>query len=395
MNIGNIVTSGLRKADLSVKDFSFRSLGIDFLNEIIQEHWEYQNFGFKKGTFYLQTAQNIEEYSLSKYCAGVKSILNGTMRGSDPIRRISFKPSTEFLKTHPYELSSGDPYIFWDGEYRGFQTQVSASSLIKFQSSLANISTGTVNVTYGSNRVVFSSGVITIDVLGRWFRVGTDQRRYQIIKMESSTVAILDAPYEGTNNSTASYVIGDVQQKGIVLGYLNNGSLYEEEVQLNGATSVSTVNFYQMVVRISKSDKTGGYVTATSNNGLITNITLDPGETEADFQSVKLYPIPTKGEAISYEAGSKHPYLYKNTDSPLLPSQWHPLLALDLYIKLQTEWNKKEVSSETLRRRDQMFQNLIANDNNTDNWTILQDSDQTEFRSNLPNNYPYTDDYSF
>jgi len=395
MNIGNIVTKGLERAKLPVGDFAMREMAVQMLDEIIQEHYESKKWSFRKGVFILPVGSGIEEYALSKYVASWKDIVPHTMRGSNPARKLHFKPSHEFYKSHAYDLESGTPYQFRDGELRGFQTQVSAASTISFVSSLTNYTTGTVSVIYGSMRVAITTGSVTLDMLGRWFRVGTDAKRYKITQIESSSVFYIHAPYEGTTNATASFAIGDVQQKALVSGFLTTGAFHEEEVQLNGATSVSTTLTFATITRISKSDKTYGSVTATSNGGIITNVILDPGETEADFFTVKMYPIPSAAENLEYEALIRHPYLYRNTDSPLFPSQWHPFLALELYIKLMTEWHEKEVSLEVIRRRDNWKNDLYANDNNFDNWEVSQETESISLRqksNNLPNMFDVSDD---
>lgn len=398
MNIGNIVTMALKRARLPVSDYATREMATETLNEIFQEHWESNDWKFKKSQFFISLGAGIEEYALHKYCVGWNQIIPNTMRGTDPVRMLKFKPSHEFYKFHAHDLESGNPYQFRDGDLRGIETQVSAASTISFTSSLANYTTGTVSVTYGINRVVVTTGAVTLDMLGRWFRVGTDAKRYKIIRIESSSIFYIHEPYEGTTDGTASYAIGDVQQKGIVLGYVSDGTLVEEEVQLNGQTAVVTVNTFATLVRISKSDKTYGSVTAKSNGGGITNVILDPGETEADFHTVKFYPIPSVAELLQYEANMKHPYLWKPTDSPLFPSQFHAFLALELFIKLQTEWHEKDVLPEIIRRRDGWLISLIQVDNNTDNWDVVQETEIESTRSknnNLPNMFDVSGDYEY
>lgn len=391
MNIGNIVTRSLKRAKLSVSDVEMREMATELLDEIIQEWWEQKFWNFRKSVFSYTTADGIDEYAPHKLFGGASTVIPNTMRGSDPVRRIRFEPSSEFYRKHAHDIEESEPYWFRDGQVRGFQTNVSASSQIKFVSSLSNYTTGTVNVIYGSQRVVVTTGAVTIDMLGRWFRVGTDAKRYKITKIESSTVFLINSPYEGTTNATATYAIGDVQQKGIVLGVLDNGTVAEEEVQLNGENAVSTVNSFQQLIRIGKSDKTGGHVTASSNGDVITNAVLDPGETEVEYHSIKLYPIPSGIELITFEAYMKHPHLYRQTDSPLIPSEFHQLLVLELFIRLQTEWNNTDVSEETLRRRDKMLVDMETRDNNTDNWGISQETeeetDRNHFTTNLPASY--------
>lgn len=396
MNTGQIISRALNRAGLSVNDYGYRILAKEFLEEIVNEHWESKKWIFRKRALTLATADGTEEYALDKR-ARVLNIVPNTMRGSDPVRRIDYEPSHDFYKKRPYALEESDPYYFRDGAYQGYSNNPSSASVISFVSSLSNYSTGTVNVVKGSKRVVITTGTVSVDRIGQYLRISGDNKAYLIESVEhnSTTVFFLSEPYQGANDSTASYEIGDLGQKATVLGYVS-GQLTEEEVQLDGSDSVSTSKSFTSIVRISKSGKTHGYITATSNSGAVTNAVLDPGETELDVQTVKLYPIPSKTETINYEAYIKHPCLYKDSDSPLFPSEWHQLLVIDLYIRLEEEWNKKAVSQLTVQRRQSMYEDLYTADNDTDQWNMqVEDYENTDGNrlSNLPTTYGYDDSF--
>lgn len=395
MNLNQIISRALIRANLSVSDLGMRDLATDYLMEIIQERWESRQWKFRKKDLTLTTANGTEEYALDKR-AIVANIVPNTMRGTDPVRRLIYEPSHDFYKKRPFTLESADPYYYREGSYKGFSTNPSAASVITFSSSLTNYTTGTLTVVQGSRRVVIATGSVGLDFVGRWIRVGTDSKAYRItsIDYQSTTVFYLNEPYEGASNAAATLTIGDVGQKASVLGYVS-GQLQEEEVQLLGSTAVATTKSFTSIVKISKSDKTHGYITATSNTAGVTNVILDPGETDIDIQTVKLYPIPTKTETINFECYIRHPNLYRPTDSPLFPSEFHNLLVLDLYIRLETEWNKNEVAQVTLDRRDEMLANMISIDNNTDAWPIQQENYEDSDRirnTNLPATYGYADD---
>lgn len=396
MNTGQIVTRGLNRAGLSVSDFDTREMAKGFLDEIVQELWESKHWGFRKRALTLSTTASTEEVSLDKRVR-VQNIVPNSMRGSDPVRRIRFEPSHDFYRRRPYELSSGTPYWFRDGSFQGYATNPSSASVITFSSSYTNYATGTLTVVNGQQRIVIATGAFTQDMVGAYLRVGTDNKAYKITRLDlkSTTTAFIDAPYEGTSSASATFKIGDIAQKATVLGYVS-GQLQEEEVQLDGSTSAVTVKSFTSLVKISKSDKTIGYITATSNTAGVTNIVLDPGETDADIQTVKLYPIPTATETISYEAYIKHPILYKDSDSPLIPSEFHNLLVIDLYIRLETEFNGKEVSDAVIQRRSEIINQMNLIDNNTDQWTIQQENFEESDRTTV-NNLPttYEDDGFF
>lgn len=390
MNTGQIVTRALNRAGLSVSDLGMRDLAKDYLDEIIQEIWESKHWGFRKRTLSISTTASTEEVSLDKRVR-VQNIVPNTMRGSSPVRQLTYQPSIDFYKQRPFTLATGTPYYFRDGNFKGFSTDPSSASVITFVSSLTNYTTGTLTVVNGSRRVSIATGAVSVDMVGRYIRVGTDVKAYKIssIEFKSTSVFYIDSPYEGTNSTSATFVLGDIAQTVTVMGYVS-GQLQEEELLLNGSSSVATTKSFTSLVRISKSDKTHGYITATSNSGVVTNAILDPGDNDIDVQTVKLYPIPSATETISYEAYITHPHLYKDSDAPLIPSEFHNLLVLDLYIRLESEWNKAEVSQVTIDRRSELFNQMNTIDNNTDNWTIQQetyeDSEKSRFR-NLPPSY--------
>lgn len=394
MNLSNIITRGLNQANLSVSDILFRDYATDLANEIIQEYWMMRKWKFRKQSFTISATSGTNEYTLNKRVM-IQDILQNSMRGSSPIRRILYRPTAEHNRLI-FSSDSGNPYWYREGTFQGFQNNPSAASTIAFVSSLANYTTGNVTIPNGSRRMVFAGGAtITLDMIGRWIRIGSDTRAFRIVARDygSSSIFYLNEAYDGVSKVNESFVIGDINQKASVLGFAS-GQLQEEEIQLNGTTSVPTTKSFTSILKISK-DKTYGYVTATSNSGAVTNIILDPGETEAEFQTVIFYPTPSATETLNYDAYARHPFLYKPTDSPLFPSQFHSFIVRELYIRLMTEWHKKEVSSTTLETQQRMLQDMIDQDNNTDNWNILQETEESSERSrldNLPAEYGSSED---
>jgi hypothetical protein len=395
MNTGTIVTNALNRLSLSVNDYNMRQMALDMLNEICQEHWIYKGWKFRKLNDTLTTAVGTAEYSLHRRLGSLSDIVNSSLRGSDPVRTIGFMATEDFYKQHPYEVVSGTPYKSYPGQIKGVQNDPSAASVITFTSSFTNYTSGTVAVIQGSNRVVFSSGAIPANYIGAWFRVTGDQRAYQLQKndLASGSIFYLNAPYEGSTAGTATFIIGDINQKASVTGIVGTATV-EEEVQLNGSTAVATVNSFTSLIKISKSDKTMGYITATSNAAAVSNVILDAGETDHEFFYINLYPTPSAIESVTYEFSSQHPILYKNSDAPVFPAQYHPLLQLDLYIKLASEWLKQEVSQTVLARREQLLRNMVDIDNNTDNWKKLQETEYMSTRAKISNLPPmYGTDY--
>lgn len=395
MNSGTIITNALNRLSLSVNDYNTRMMALDMLNEVCQEHWFYKEWRFRKMDGTISAVASTASYALNKRCGSVTDIINNSLRGGSPVRNIQFQTIDDFYKQHPYQVVSGTPYKYYPDEVLGYSANPSAASVISFTSSFTNYTTGLATVVTGSNRVVFSGGAsIPQNYIGAWFRIGSDQKAYQLQKSDlgSTTIFYLSSAYEGIN-ATTTYTIGDINQKATVLGYIGT-SLVEEEVQLAGSTAAATVGQFTSLVKISKSDKTMGYVTATSNSGAVTNVILDPGETETSVCWINLYPTPSASETITYEFMAQHPILYKNSDSPLFPSQYHPLLQLDLQIKLSTEWLKQDVSQTVLERRQKLLNQMIDIDNNTDNWKKIQETEYASTRGKISNLPPmYGTDY--
>jgi len=395
MNSGTIVTKALNRCLLPVNDYATRDMAYGMLNEVVQFRWSGRS-KMRSSRFFFNTASGVEEYALHKLS---DEVMMNTMRGSDPVRKISYEPTSDFYQRRNFTLESGDPYFYRDGTYSGVQVQPSASSVITFSSSLANFTTGTVDAMYGRPFFNFT-GTITLDMVGRFIRVSTDDKRYRILKVYPTSGGLIrvdvDSPYEGVTAASASFAIGDVGQKATVIGLLDNDSVYEEEVQLNGSSTVATNASFASLIRISKSDKTHGYISGTSNAAVVTNIVLDPGETEADFKTIKLYPIPTKTERIEYESYSRHPYLYKNNDVPLLPNQFHELILVDLIIKIKDEFLREEISQTLANRQEKLETIMDSWSNNVDDWTASPSTDDfstNRKQTNLPSDFGIDDGF--
>jgi hypothetical protein len=395
MNTGTMITNALNRCNLSVNDYGFRMMATDMLNEIVQEHFSYKEWKFKKLNDSFATVVGQAEYPLNKRLGSLSDIIDSSFRGSDPVRTIGFMATQDFYKQHPYQIISGTPYKAYPGQVRGVATDPSAASVITFTSSFTNYTTGTATVVQGSNRVIFAGATMLQNWLGGTIRFGTDQQTYRLIKrdFQSSTIFYLDGAYQNVSSVSQTYVIGDVAQWVTALGYVGT-KIVEEEVQLNGSTPVATTNSFTTLTKISKSDRTMGYITATSNAGGVTNVVLDAGENEVTVFGINLYPTPTAIETITYEFVPTHPILSKFSDTTLFPAQYHPLLQLDLYIKLISEWLKMEPTQEVLTRREKLHLQMIDTDNNTDNWKKLQETEYMSTRAKISNLPPmYGTDY--
>lgn len=316
------------------------------------------------------------------------------MRGTDPIRRIEYRPSSEWYRTRPYDPGNADPYYYHEGDFSGVDFQPSAASVISISSNLVNTTGGTVAVMNGLTRITFSLSILNQNSIGLWIAFeGSTSKYYQIKSLDtvsSSTVCYLSDPYEGTSNAAATYNLGDVGQKVCVSGFDSTGSFIEETIILNGSTVQNTSTVFSELVKISKDKATYGRVTATSNGGAITNVALSPGEYENVSQSIIFYPVPTKEELISYEARIQHPMIYSENDTPLVPVNYHGYLVTELYIRMMTEFLVRDVSASVVDLQEARLQKMISIDNDTSNWEVNQESYDSSYGSigtNLPTNY--------
>lgn len=402
MNIGNIVTQALLRADLSVFDYKLRQLATQMLDEQIQFLYEMEEWWFRKSLFSITFLNNIEEYALDKLTSGCQGMLPNSFRGSNPVRRIVYEPAMEHYRKRAFVAQNANPYYYREGDVRGYAIQVSAASNITFVSSLTS-TTGNVAVTYGSRRIIFAAPTVNINSLGMSISFAGDVGKYyQITSLDTAqsyTIAFLSEPYQGATSAALAFTLGDIGMKACVSGYDTSNAFVEEQIILQGSTAVTTATVFSAIDRVTKTAQTYGRVTATSNGGLITNAVLDPGETEVDYQTIKVYPIPAQDQELAtYENYIRHPHMVNPSSVPLIPSQYHQLLVLQLYIKLMTEWNKKEVSQETIVQRDAFLQRMITINNNTDNWKMQQETEYDSTRSrisNLPVNFGISDGYEF
>ena len=101
MNTGQIITRGLNRAGLSVNEYNTREMARDYLQEIVDELFEAKFWQFRKKSLTLSTTASTEEVALDKR-ARVQNIVPFTMRGTDPVRRLNYEPSSDFYKKRPF-----------------------------------------------------------------------------------------------------------------------------------------------------------------------------------------------------------------------------------------------------------------------------------------------------
>jgi hypothetical protein len=115
-------------------------------------------------------------------------------------------------------------------------------------------------------------------------------------------VRVTTQPTAASTISIVSSSVADITTYYVVVkGYNAAGTLLTERLLLTGAVAVVTSNTYSSLLSISK-DTTNGTITATSNAGVVTNISLLPGEKQKEHWEILLYKIPDAAYTIPYTA---------------------------------------------------------------------------------------------
>ena len=118
-----------------------------------------------------------------------------------------------------------------------------------------------------------------------------------IVPMKKVWVAA--QPTSNSQISLVSSAAGDTTVNAAIRGLNASGVEVAEQVALNGSTTVVSANTYASLIAITKED-TAGTVTATSNAGAVTNISLLPLENERPNWQVRLHRVPDDAYTINY-----------------------------------------------------------------------------------------------
>lgn len=85
----------------------------------------------------------------------------------------------------------------------------------------------------------------------------------------------------------------------VVVNGISGGNRKTERLLLTGATPVTSTNSYTEILAISK-DATVGTVTATSNSGAVTVVSLAPQELFKEHWEIRLHEIPDDAYTVEY-----------------------------------------------------------------------------------------------
>lgn len=112
-------------------------------------------------------------------------------------------------------------------------------------------------------------------------------------------VRVSAQPTSASTISIVSSSASDITSYYVVVRGISSDVMKTERLLLTGTTPVVSTNSYTSLLSISK-DTTVGTITATSNAGAVTNISLLPGEKEKEHWEVRLYLIPDDVYTIPY-----------------------------------------------------------------------------------------------
>jgi len=128
---------------------------------------------------------------------------------------------------------------------------------------------------------------------------------------------IQNQPTSSSILTIVSSSASDTTQSIFVRG-ISSGSETYETVALNGTSSASTTNSYTRIISISKDTVSSGIVTATSNSGAVTIVSISPVITTPFFKKIAFHYVPASVITISI------PYYVK--PSPMIDDNDYPII---------------------------------------------------------------------
>lgn len=372
MNFGLVIRRALQRSEIPI-DAEHLDVAKGFANDNIQDIYEKVRADHRKDSATISVVAGTDTYPLDKLC---ERLITNTLNGpSTNPRIIRFRNPSEFSRiTAHAKTDTGDARIFTYDELRHFDSQLSAASVLKIASTLANVTSGTVSVTAGSKIVTSSGSVFTMNHVGLKIKVGSDTVSYRISKFHSTAKVELETKYRGVTDSAASYKLGDVGVNVSVTGIVS-GQVDTENVELDGTSTQTTSKSFTTVISVSKSDFTGGRVTVKNSAEDETVATLSPAELDIDRITIKLWPIPSASETLSYDFYKKHPLLRVDTDSIQLPQKYHRLIEKMTRADL-LEWAERETPAKLVSEIDNGMKEIVDNANDTSQETLVPESDE-------------------
>lgn len=208
-----------------------------------------------------------------------------------------------------------------------------------------------------------------------------------------SMVEFSPVQFQPTAASVLSFVssnAADTTQTVFVQGLDTNGILVSETVTLTGAVAAATTLSYTRVMTLSKSAKTAGNVTVTSNGGATTNVVWAPKDLFLQHPVISLYPVPSDAHTVYYDFTMLLPDIIDDNDTSLIPAQYHDVIELYATYKTFAHLNNKAQSDSffalykeralEIRKADTTPQSVIV----LDDFNVQPQANIAQFPGNFP-----------
>jgi hypothetical protein len=193
-------------------------------------------------------------------------------------------------------------------------------------------------------------------------------------------VAVAIQPSDASELFVKSSSASDTTQTLYLEGFTDGGYVRSASVTLTGTTAVSlaaAITSWVAVTDLYLSASAAGVVTLHEDSGAGAELArIGIGQLRTRYQGIQLWPTPS--QAITYYVDGDYEIedLVNNTDEPLLPRDFHDILALGARVK---EYEK----TDDLKRYQIAQREYFMRKNALRYWVIQQQMGQPIGRSNL------------
>lgn len=300
---------------------------------------------------------------------------------------------SRFDEIDPNPTETGNPEYFIPFDGRGVSLQPTSASVLRFVSSQAVYSTGTVTAVQGSRRITGSGTTFATSHEGQPFKINDDppDEVYEIERFLTTTTLDLTTVYRLADKATQNYEIGDGFQRVRIVGTVS-GNTTEEEITLNGTTNVDSSNSFTAVEALQLSSPAYGRVTVTSNAAAVTNVVIPPRTLRPYFIGVRLHPIPSAVITMNVRAIRRPRSLHFVYDSSDFGPEFDKLLIAQAMVHAY-EWKDDTRFRDAIAVRDRYLIELKAMEHpvtaESKMFSHMQTNDQSSRFQSYGANFPY------
>lgn len=370
MNFGQAYKQALVLAKLPIDDAGHIELAKEATQRNIDDLWYHPKAcaDWRQSRSSITTVADADEYTLSKL---VDEIVPGTMsRDPDdsPGTLDYVDPLQFFQKFTNHANMLGTPAVYTHGDLSGVDSQPAVPTKILIKSTKAKKTNGTVNFTAGSKRITSDDGIFSLNDVGLRIRKTGEVRSYKIGRfIDNSEIEIIEK-FRGVSGDGDTYEIGDIGIHVNVTGFVA-GEIDSEDIVLDGETEVTGEKNFTTLISISKTDRTGGSVTAQDEEKTANYAVLAPGETEVERKTVVLHPIPSVADqVIKYRFYLHHPRIWLDSDRIYLPRKFHKTVLRMTQADL-LEWSEQAIPAKLAQDIQKGIDEYLDWANDTSKWT--------------------------